>query len=190
MQRVERATEIRDEVEIFTPEEGQWIMDAAVELDNRMVGYFALALFCGIRHSEIERLHWPDVDLVAKAAFVAKGKVKRAGHRIVPIAPNAVAWLERYGKKHGPVCPVEEMTNRIRVLKNHIRKTHPGFRWVKNGPRHSYVSYRLAVTQNIPQVSEETQSAIGTLRKHYLRPVLKEVGERWFGIGLGGQYPS
>ena len=55
-------------------------------------------------------------------------------------------------------------------------------RWIHDGPRHSFVSYRLALLGDIARVSEETGTNATTLREHYRRPVAKEEAERYFGI--------
>ncbi|MCW5556808.1 MAG: hypothetical protein KIT22_03055, partial [Verrucomicrobiae bacterium] len=57
-----------------------------------------------------------------------------------------------------------------------------GVPWVKNGLRHSFCSYRLAVTKNAAQVAHEAGNSAGMVFKHYRELVTEAQGKAWFDI--------
>ncbi len=57
-------------------------------------------------------------------------------------------------------------------------------KWPQDVMRHSYISYRLAQGHGPGQVSEWAGNSEREIRKSYRRPLRKEDGDRWFGIGL------
>jgi hypothetical protein len=75
------------------------------------------------------------------------------------------------------VCDYDCLSDRFLFLAKEA-----GVKWIHDGPRHSYVSYRLAQLGDIGRVSEETGTNPTTLRKHYRRPVTKEEAEKYFAI--------
>jgi integrase len=186
MERVTIPDVVRGDVRIFTPAQAVLLLRAADREDPQMVPYLALGFFCGLRHSEIERLTKENVHLLERHVYV-RGKVRTAGHRLVPVCDAAESFL-RDLKGAGRVCRCAEMCQPIARITRAAKamaqaegwKVDPS--WLHNGPRHSFVSYRLAMTNNIAQVSEETGTATHTLRRHYRRPIGKSVAESWFGI--------
>lgn len=158
-------------MEIFSPEDTCSILRKA---PDGLRPALVFGFFSGLRPSEIMRLSWEDVDLKAGHVYV-RGKVRTARNRIAFVPHNAAVWLVGGGK--GRVCGY----------------AHPGVSakqwaakaripWIHDGPRHSFVSYRLAVLGDFAKVSEETGTSVKTLRQHYRRPVPKALGEIYFGL--------
>jgi hypothetical protein len=54
--------------------------------------------------------------------------------------------------------------------------------WPKNAARHSFVSYRLAATQNAPQTALESGHDQAILFRHYREIVKARDAERFFSI--------
>lgn len=54
--------------------------------------------------------------------------------------------------------------------------------WKRNGLRHSFCSYRMAVTESADKVAFEAGNSPAMLFKHYRELVTRELGEAWFGI--------
>jgi hypothetical protein len=142
-------------------------------------------LFAGIRHSEIQGrpkdkvppLDWKDINLRTGEVFVGEGKVRTAGQRFAHLSANGRRWLRPHWKRSGPVFKWKHLAKRFERLS---RKC--GVAWQHNGPRHSFISYRIATTKNIAKVSEETGTDASTLRKKYRRPVPRKVAREYFGI--------
>ena len=51
-----------------------------------------------------------------------------------------------------------------------------------NGLRHSYASYRLAVTANAPEVSLEMGNTPQMIHRHYRELVTPAKAEKWFSL--------
>jgi integrase len=56
------------------------------------------------------------------------------------------------------------------------------FLWKHNALRHSFISYRVAQTQNVAQVALEAGNSPGMIFKHYRELVREADGKKWFAI--------
>lgn len=56
------------------------------------------------------------------------------------------------------------------------------FEWRHNGLRHSYCSYRLAVTADVARVSYEAGNSPAIIHAHYKSLVTEKAGKKWFAI--------
>jgi hypothetical protein len=54
--------------------------------------------------------------------------------------------------------------------------------WKKNALRHSFISYRVAETQNVAQVALEAGNSPQIIFQHYREVVRLKEAKRWFGI--------
>lgn len=182
-----RAIEPAKDIEIFTPEQVIEALKLAgkerekwKESRECLVPLIAIGAFAGLRNCEICRLHWEDVQLDRDLIHVRASRTKRVKNtkaRVVPILPNLKEWLQPYAKESGPVVthkrPSEALT---RITQQ------GGFAWKKNALRHSFASYRVAVTQNEAQVATEIGDLVSTMKRHYKAAVDPKVGEQWFSI--------
>lgn len=167
-----RVMEVRNgRVEIYTPEEAVALFRGCPQ---ELIGALVLGGWSGLRSSEIERVLWRGVDLDSKAVYDFAGKVRTAGDRVAHLPDCAIEWLRPLKEAAGPVCPFTNLGNHWDRIK--------GVRWIQNGLRHSYVSYRLAITGDLAKVSEETGTDVKTLRRKYRRPVLRQAAEKWFAM--------
>ena len=62
------------------------------------------------------------------------------------------------------------------------RKVKERFVWKHNGLRHSYISYRVAQTQNVAQVSLEAGNSPQMIFRHYRELVRTGDALKWFRI--------
>jgi len=162
---------------IYRPDEFRALL-AAVEPSWRLP--LAICGLAGLRTCEAERLLWGQVKLGKRLIEVlpdVKTKTKR--RRLVPIHAALATWLRK--AKLAPedhVCPQAE---RIDNLAKRVKRK--GVKWVKNGLRHSYGSYRCAVVKSAAQVSLEMGNSEGTVRSHYLDYVERPEATKWFQCG-------
>jgi hypothetical protein len=77
-----------------------------------------------------------------------------------------VVWKDETGKK----------TARLRKV--------TGIPWRRNALRHSFCSYRVAITWNIPLVSIESGNSPQMIKSNYWDLKLPDEGFKWFGITL------
>ena len=137
--------------------------------------YLAIAAFAGLRQSEIQRLRWEHIK--GDYIHVPPGQYRVKSTRYVPIQPNLKAWLAICPKSDGMVVPYKNPTNNLAKLfaDAEVELKH-------NCLRHSFGSYRIAVTQNIHSTSLEMGNSPSMIRKHYMEVVTKETGAAWFDI--------
>jgi integrase len=194
-QKVDVGADDLDAVEVLTPAEARALMRAA---DGDVAIYYALGLFAGLRTEEIERIDWQqiklDQDHIEVTAATAKRTKKRGrARRLVPITANLKAWLltveekKRNGTIQGPNFRRRELDARnaagfgptSKALEKKCVKLKD---WPRNVMRHSFVSYRLADTQNTAKTALESGHREQVLFDHYREVVTVKAAADYFGI--------
>jgi integrase len=173
------------EITIWKPSEFAEMLNAA---RPELVPTLALGGFAGIRTAEINRLDWADLDLGGKMVKVAASKAKTRSRRIVPLCDAAIAWLKPYSARTGKVAYYAETNKYAAAVMSDVRTarelqgyfTEP--EWRKNALRHSYISYRLADTQNAHRVAIEAGNSETIIFKNYRELVTEEEARVWFSI--------
>jgi integrase len=169
---VGRYKESKTPVSIFTPEN---IASLLTKADATLRPFLALGAFAGLRTAELQRLDWKEIDLDRGFITVAASKAKTRQRRLVPIPENLKLWLLPARQTSGPVC-------------FHQRAQRPaadlceGFAWAKNGLRHSFISYRLAILHDTARVALEAGNSPEVIFGHYRELVTPEQAQAWFGI--------
>lgn len=221
------------EIEIFTPGEMAEILAVA---SAKHVPFLAISAFAGVRHAEIQRLDWAQLNRNAKIIEIKAGAAKTASRRVIPILPNLAAWLKPHWNDSGDVCSFTnmvlqfvELTRRVnekrraawaktnRVSKKALKaadkraaarraeeKKTTGkrargtavtagaetaaedgwapFAWKHNALRHSFISYRVAETQDVAKVSLEAGNSPQMIFQHYRELVQPAAAKAWFSI--------
>jgi integrase len=165
------------EIAIFTAGEMARLLNAA---GNDVLPYLALGAFAGIRTAEIVRLDWQEINFETGYIEIKKSKAKTKGRRLIKMQPNLVAWLKKAAKPSGPVTPLarpEKTASEVVAA-----KLVPPIPWKRNGLRHSYCTYRMAVLQNEHEVSAEMGNSPAMVFANYRALATKEDGEAWFNI--------
>jgi integrase len=182
----------REAPKIYSPDElNLLIVQCYQEPDARygrkgyedFVAPLVIGAFAGLRWAEIQSLDWQR-DILWDEGYISVGDENKTGHRQPPIHPNLAKWLAPYRGRMGAVCPFARPDNIIRRLG--MRAGLPvGGRRYANALRHSYVSYRMAITKNAPLVAEECGHSISELKRSYLRRQLEAAARKWFAIEPG-----
>lgn len=164
------------EIEIYSPDEITKLL-AAASKDFRPV--VAIGAFAGVRTAELLRLEWRDIDLAGGFITVGASKAKTRSRRLVPIADNLKQWLAPYARRRGRVwCHDSHDLDDARVA----CAEKAGVAWKHNALRHSYISYRLAETQDASKVSLEAGNSPRMVFRHY-RELVKPTGAvKWFAV--------
>ncbi len=163
-------------VDVFTPDEVRKLLGAALP---DFLPALAIGAFAGLRTAEIERIDWREVHLAERFIEVTAGNAKTASRRIVPITDNLAMWLAPYANRTGLVwlggktviCDVQSDTAEA-----------AGVKWKKNGLRHSFISYRLALVKNAAQVALEAGNSAHVIFAHYRELVREKDAQAWFAI--------
>lgn len=179
-----RKSQDRDLPEILTAEQAQALMESAETFkDGKMVRYFALALFTGLRTGPEGELHklarHPDrdklIDLKNGVVHVPPEISKTRQKRQIVIRPNLRAWLESSDPEILP-------PNHDRMIKA-IRKKHG---LTHDVLRHSFISYHVAAGRSVGDAALEAGNSEGVVKKHYLNLATRSEGEAFWMIGPDG----
>lgn len=191
IEHTDRATEETNRIGIISPTTYRALLEYFRQKHPEHLAALVLAGFCGIRADEIhgkradrsKRQTWEDLDLARGIARVTVAKKGTAGYRPVPICPAAVKWLMLCpGERKGNVCEPGAMeTLRLLVRDARDKKGKAIFPQLpENAFRHSFCSYRLAITGNPQQTAYEAGNSPAMLRKHYAELTDKETAQAWF----------
>ncbi len=173
------------EIEIFTPEAMQEILAAA---HPEMISWLAIAAFAGLRTAEIQRLDWSEVSLAQRHIEIKASNAKTAARRLAPITDNLAAWLALYAQASGKVMDYTSWWHHFTKLSarvNQLREKRgdlPKFAWKHNALRHSFISYRVADTQNVAQVALEAGNSPQMIFSNYRQLVTPTAAKAWFAI--------
>lgn len=124
--RITKGQEARKKIVVLAPQDQQALMRAAIGDQDSLTWLFvAIALGTGMRHSEILRVRWDDVDTDLRRIHLSRAK---AGTREQPIPPALAATLarehEQLGKPDGWLFP----TARADAKHAHRQTMAPQFR--------------------------------------------------------------
>ena len=92
-----------------------------------------------------------------------------------------MAWLGSYTEATGRVWAGAETTlnHAFRDLAKDC-KVEGG--WRHNGLRHSFCSYRAALTKNMNQTAFEAGNSPAMIQRHYWKTVSEKQAKQWFAI--------
>ncbi len=159
---------------ILTPEELARLLASAPE---GIALFFALGAFTGMRSSEILRLDWLDLNFERRFITVAPEKAKTATRRLVPISSNLIEWLAPYRGRSGSVFTSRRDADRAIAFAKNSR-----IDWPNNALRHSYATYRLALTADAARVALEMGNSPQKLMRNYRELADEKEAEAWFSI--------
>jgi len=167
---------------IYTAAEMRALLAAT---DRAIIPALAIAAFAGLRLAEVSRLDWRDVRLAERLIVVGAENAKTAARRLVPISDNLAAWLLPHVQTSGPVNPCEEAaTNVGNALGDRIERAgvRAKVNWKRNGFRHSYISYRVAVLKDVPAVALECGNSPQVIFSNYRALATDAEAKEWFSI--------
>lgn len=145
---------------------------------GRLVPYFALCLFAGIRPrvrtGEILRLKPEHIDLETAVIRVEPDVSKVWELRRVCIQPNLAAWLRAYPLDQFPIIIPNLQKTRARIAKR--------FGLTHDVMRHTFISMHVAKFRSIGEAALQAGNSEGIIKMHYLDLKSREEAEEFFGI--------
>ena len=172
----EKFKEDESEISIFTPDEMQKILLAA---NHRILPLIAIGAFAGIRSAEIHRLDWEDIKWERGHIEIAGRKAKTAARRLAPLTENLKAWLAPWREATGPIVKISDYSGALNDTA--IKAQIPGG-WRQNALRHSFISYRVAETGDVPRTALEAGNSPKMIFRHYRQVVTEDEAKEWFAI--------
>jgi integrase len=171
-ERLDRLPPVVGDIGILRLEESKRLLKAAVLLhDGVMAPAIAIALFAGLRPSELEELK-PE-DIKSKNIRVSGGKLRRKLKRSVPIPEVLRSWLKEYPYTGHP----SGWTYKMRKLKTLTKAK----KWVDDILRHTSISYQLERDRNEGGTAFNNGTSSQMINQHY-RDVVddeEEVANYW-----------
>jgi integrase len=186
-EQTETAREETGIIAIISPDVSERLLRLIAADHSHYLPALVVACFCGLRRAEVHEQVWEDIDLQRRLLRVTKAKRNTPARRLVPITPAACEWLMQTKKREGRICP-NLAIDRIRD----IART-ASFTLGDNCFRHSYISYRVALTGNVAETALEAGNSPQIIFRHYRELVSKAQGRRWFRIrpkGSGSNKPT
>ena len=163
---------------ILTVDQAMALLEAAQQSEPAIVPMLAIAMFAGLRTSEVHRLDWSDVKLSQGFIEVSAAKSKSARRRLIPIQPCLALWLNPYASMSGRVVP-EDYKGAV----SRVRKEAGISTWPHNACRHSYASYQIALTNDAAATAAALgHSTTALLYSTYRLLVSQEEAKRYFAI--------
>jgi len=170
-------------IEVWPPAEMAKLLANAVP---DFLPCLAIGGFAGLRTSELLALDWRDVRLAERTIKVTHRKARCAGTRLAPITENLVKWLSPLAKESGPVWPHgktwRERARSISAAQNATAEAAGLLPWRHNSLRHSFCTYRVAATQDVPRTALEAGNSAATIFSHYRALATEAEGKAWFAI--------
>lgn len=173
-------------IEIFSPQELSEFL-AAAERQVRLG--LVIGAFTGIRSAEMLRLNWENFNWAEEIIDIGVDQTKTASRRLVPILPPLVEWIKPHAKPFGrvltyslPVCLAEAFATVAAKATKARGAGQPPLKWKQNALRHSYASYRLAMTNDAAAVALELGNSPEKLFKNYRKVVTRSQAIAWFNV--------
>ena len=178
-----RVAEQRPDIATTSPEKTREIFTFLMNFkEGRLVKWFALAYFAGIRPStdqgELAKLSEREEELVNRTTsriMIPADASKTKDSRPVVISANLCAWLEAY--QGLPIMPAN--------LKNDYRMIRKKFGLQNDETRHSFISYHVAVNRSIGDTALQAGNSERMIKKHYLDHHSMTDGKAFFSIVPG-----
>jgi integrase len=144
--------------EILTVEACETLLRAAEqEGQGRLVPWFALGLFGGLRPTEAERLEWTQINFTDAEIRLEGEQTKTGSSRVIEINPTLRAWLEAY--RHAPLGFSRRSFRRIVEAS--------GVTWTKDVLRHTSATAHLRVLTSYADVARHFGNSETVLKRHY-----------------------
>jgi integrase len=170
------------EISIYSADEMRRLIAAA---DERILPHIVIGAFAGLRHAEIARLDWSEIDLKDGYIEIKAAKAKTKTRRIVPLKDNLKAFLMPLAKPSGKIITLANSSNALIETAEATGDAEAGLApltWKHNALRHSFISYRVAECGDVPRVADEAGNSPQIIRTNYLKRVRPAAAAEWFSI--------
>jgi hypothetical protein len=151
----------RDHVSVLNEDQCQKLMEHVAEFkEGRLVRFFAIALFAGVRPGgELEKLSdRPQlVDLESKVIRITPAMSKTRQSRQIKIRPNLYKWLKRYPGEILPAKSERELT----AIRKKFALSHDVL-------RHTFISMHIGAFKSFADAAIESGNSEKIIRDHYL----------------------
>jgi integrase len=163
--------------EIHTPAEVGKVLAAAAKHAPRMLPYFALGYFAGLRpENELRGLRWNDIDFAAGLIHVRPETAKKRRERYVDLAANLTAWLAPHRTDAGQLFFSRRAFHKVR--------DESKVKWTPDVMRHTFATMHFAAHNDAPKTAAQLghSGSPAVLFNHYRRLIRPEVAAEFWKI--------
>ena len=179
---------------VLLPHDVARFIKAVFTVAPRMVPFWSLKFFAGIRDAEAARMDWSMIDIKGGEIHLPANVSKTGEARTVKILPNLAAWLSPHAATDGPIAP-GDMARRYdykKVLASLATRDEEGnitkeFNFPSNAARHSFGTYHLFHFRNAGETALQLghKSNPAMLHEHYKNPAAEKHAAAFWKL-----YPS
>lgn len=163
----------RPEARIYTPAALDQLLHASPQHAAPLLALVALS---GVRMAEVTRLEPADIDLERKRILVRAQNAKTRARRFCHFCDSLEAWLRLANARTWAL----ERRGLEWCYKEALRRA--GVSCVPNGLRHSFISYRLALSQNEHTTALEAGTSPSLIFATYRDLVPPDRAQEWFSV--------
>ena len=170
VEKIDRVHLDRPEIAILTPDEVRRLLYAARAHAPALAPYLAIAVFAGVRPTELQRLTWEHVNFDLRYIHIGGGSSKVRNERYVDMEDVLIKWLEPYRQPSGQIAPSDMYT--FTKLFNRVRR-EAGLKdtWSPDSMRHTFASYHAAKYERKDRTALMMGNSVKMLDRHYRRPL-------------------
>jgi integrase/recombinase XerD len=170
VEKIDRIHVDRPEIAILAPDDVRRLLCAARDCAPELVPYLAIAVFAGVRPTELQRLTWEHVNFDLHYIHIGGGISKVRNERYVDMEDVLIKWLEPYRQPMGPVVPSDTYTFN-RLFNKVRREASLKDTWSPDSMRHTFASYHAARYERKDKTAMMMGNSIKMLDRHYRRPL-------------------
>jgi integrase len=158
--------------EILTPDQLKSLLSGTKDVE--LLVFIAISAFAGIRHAELERLPWHEIQ--PGTGIHIGPEMTSVNGRVVLIHPTLDAWLGPFYGTEGQVIPSRRVLARLHNLSKQLKLAIP-----HRAFRQSYCAYYLALVADVAQVASEAGRTPYLLERFTVR-VSAEDAKKFFSL--------
>lgn len=166
------------ENEIFLPDQIELLLQKA---KPHLIPSLVIKAFSGVRTEEIAEMEWEHILFKRGYIILPKTITKKKRRRIIPILPNLAKWLQPFQGLTGRICFRWSTPQTVfQAMDRHADRC--GIKAGGNRFRNSYISYRVAQTNDAGKVALEAGNSAAVIMEDYLELTTPEEAEKWFNV--------
>ena len=166
----------RKTAKYYTVTECEYILRETMKPENqRIIAYFALGLFAGIRPDETEKLTWENIKMDTKEIFIPASISKTKADRQFVMSDTLYAWLSSV-KNVQPLIPKKN----LRRIKDAVTKKLNFI--FTDGLRHTMATFHYAKYKNYETLKSIMGNSPNIIQKHYKGVVSETEIEKFFAL--------
>lgn len=176
-EQIDRPSVIDSDPGILTVEQAEKLLLHAN--DFGLLPYVAIGLFAGLRSTELMKLKAENVIIEGKSVVVPASIAKKRSRRVVNMQDALVAWLQTCLPLKGNIV----VASQFRASMDKLRAVAGIEKWPKNGLRHSFASYHLAMFENeLLTAKEMGHRDANIVHNHYKQLVFKTEAAKFWNL--------